>query len=236
MINPLFFGVAFLFVVCLGNAWGEDPAGPPAQAVPSRDKAFLLKFIQVVKSGDKKALAGSLKYPIFRKQPLPPILNSNEFIAHYDEFVDPAVIKEMEQDSKNLDVDPKQGTTVVGGEEASLIINQGAIDKYYYRTELQNTLAAAAKDQMNSAARDFQEVLYACNTAKHQIKILEIKNKVHYFSWKFGQPLSEKPEIDLIGTDTEEGTGGNMSYVFKNPGGHPKSSSHGHLKFPHLAA
>jgi hypothetical protein len=176
------------------------------------------KQLQIaLKNNDKKAVARLFSYPVKQEYPLPPIKSADDFIAHWDEFFDAENIKWIIEDTP--DQIGWRGVQLVNG---SLWFNDGKIFAFHFRTDLfQKNFTRAKSDEeasINAEAHGYNRVLVRCEAQTKFIRIQEHDDGAHYFVWKKGESLSKKPELNLVGTQVFDGSGGNSHYTFENHG------------------
>jgi hypothetical protein len=184
-----------------------------AQDVSVQEGAIAARLIQAVQAGNKAAVAGMIRYPLSRLDPLSPIQNQKEFIERYEDFFDAETIKELVARQKDV-WSSWRGTAIGPG---LIWIDEGKVIRINLQTGSQKKAAEAAKAiLLHPTVRNYDRLLFACKTSGFQIRIHDDAGKVRYFSWKAGQPLSGKPDLSLVGDMRYEKNGGNATYTFKN--------------------
>lgn len=173
------------------------------------------KLQDALKKNDKTAVAHLIAYPFEREKPLPPIKTEEDFLKSWDDFFNVDTISEL------LNAEPGEigwrGVQLGGG---GIWFQRGKI----YRINMQTAAFREKLDKAKKAeyamlhpsARDYKRIRYECDTASHHIRIQEHKDGMHYFSWKKGEALSQKPELALKGSLEYQGTGGGELYTFEN--------------------
>ena len=80
---------SLLFALCLFPSYAQD-----SELTPSENHA-IRAFVNDMKYGRKELIAEAISYPLERRYPLEPIRSAEEFIAHYDEFIDSVLIDSL---------------------------------------------------------------------------------------------------------------------------------------------
>jgi hypothetical protein len=179
------------------------------------DEVAAIKFQQALKSDDKKAVANLIYYPLEREYPLSPIKTPEDFIAHWDEYFDTNIIKDI------ITAKPEQigwrGVQLVNG---LVWFKDAKVFKIQYRTSEFEKIFGEAKEKegqsINSEARGYTTLLLSCQTKSKHIRVQKHNDVIRYFVWKKGESLTEKPELNLVGDYLPDGNGGNGHYTFKN--------------------
>ena len=181
------------------------------------DEVAAKVFQQALRSNDKKAVANMIYYPLEREFPLVSIETPDDFVAHWDEYFDADITKEV------LEAKPEQigshGVQLVNG---LIWFKDAKVFKIHYRTSVFQKLFKEAKEKegqfINSEAQGYKRLILSCQTKTKFIRIQEHNDGIHYFVWKKGESLTSKPELNLIGEYFPDGSGGNGHYTFKNHG------------------
>jgi hypothetical protein len=180
------------------------------------------KFIKVVASKDRKALADLVSYPLQRRVPLPGIANPKQFLEAYDEILDDSILKAISTSKVSADWS-KMGWRGSMFQNGSLWLDEkGHIAAINYETEKgkrkRAELIEVDKKQLHSSLRDYVEPVLEWETARYRIRIDQITDeKFRYAVWPVQKKTSEMPDLVLRkGTVTFDGSGGNHHYDFKS--------------------
>lgn len=76
----------FFFYLSVCGLFAQDSGLTTAESHAIR------AFVNDIKYGRKELVAKAVSYPLDRKYPLEPIRSEDEFLLHYDEFIDTSVI------------------------------------------------------------------------------------------------------------------------------------------------
>jgi hypothetical protein len=189
---------------------------PEDDSIPQADRLAAAQLVKALRAGDRAAVAEMIKYPLQRPKPLPPIRNGKDFLAHYDEFFNSKVIGEIASGLPKLW--NRSGATSIG--DSGLIwIQSGQILTINSSTSANEKALQQAKKQdvaqLHASASHDDKLEFECDTEKFHIRIHALGDKVRYYSWKKGRPLSEAPELALTGEAETQGTSGGVIYTFR---------------------
>lgn len=180
------------------------------------------KFINVAASGDRKALAESVSYPLHRRVPLPGINNSRQFLEAYDEIVDEQLMTSIAASRVATDW-AEVGWRGIMFQNGSLWLDEsGKITTINYQTEnglrRRAELIEADRQKLHASLRNFVEPVLEWETAKYRIRIDRIDGDMfRYTVWPVQKMTSEKPVLVLKnGVLAFDGSGGNHHYDFKS--------------------
>jgi hypothetical protein len=180
------------------------------------------RFIEIVASHDRKALANSVSYPLQRKVPLSSIDNPKQFLEAYDEIVDEKFTKSISTSKVSTDWS-EMGYRGIMFQNGTLWLDEdGRISAINYETEKgkrkRTELIEADKQKLHDSLRNFVEPVLEWETAKYRIRIDQIDiDKFRYAAWPVQKKPSEKPDLILKnGILTFDGSGGNHHYDFKS--------------------
>lgn len=186
------------------------------QKESNQDVLVLLKFIELLRSGEKPQAAELIRYPLPRMKPLPPIKDKNEFLEHYDEFFNSEVLAELEKGKSDVG-SSWRGTSVAGG---ILYAGDGKVFAINSSTPVGDRVIKKIQEQVRAqlhpSARDYNILVFECLSSRFHVQIQILQNaSLRYVSWKRGSTM-EKPELILSGGHSEsQGSGGGALYQFK---------------------
>lgn len=194
----------------------------PLLGAEPRFKNTVTKFIEVVGSKDRKAIANLVYYPLHRKVPLPSVKSPAQFLEVFDEILDEDLLKAISTSSITDDWSEVgwRGIMFQGG--ALWLDVKGRIIAINYQTEQGDRkraeLIEADKKRLHSSLRVFLEPVLEWETAKYRIRIDRITDdKFRYAVWPIQKKTSETPDLVLRnGTVTFDGSGGNHHYDFES--------------------
>lgn len=195
-----------------------------AQEMTTEQQKVIANFISNVKQQNKEALAASVKFPLKRDAPIPPVNNKEEFLARYNEIFDESLTKMIVSSRPEKDwtamgwrgIMLEQGKVWLDDDGVLIAVNyQSTIEK-----RKQKALVKDDKKQLYNTVKKYDRPTYLLDTKTHRIRIDDLgHNNYRYSSWRLQSKMSEKP--DLVIEDGEvfyEGTGGNHHYEFRNDG------------------
>jgi hypothetical protein len=186
-----------------------------AQDVPKDDLKTAQQFLESIRKPDKVAIAKLVRYPLRRRQPLPPIVNEKDFAENFEDFFDSKTVAEVLADTEIWNT--WRGTAIGRG---LVWIDSGQIKAINLSTSRQDRAAQIEKTRiaatLHPSARNYDSVAFMCKTKSYQIRVHDDKGTLRYYSWKANQPLSSKPDLALTGKMELEGNGGNATFTFKN--------------------
>lgn len=170
---------------------------------------------KALKNNDKNAVARLVRYPIVREYPLPPIKSASDLIGNWDDFFDKENISEIVAATPTAV--GYRGVTL-----GDLWFDGGKVIALNLRTAAFAKKVSEAKNKefltLHPSVRGYKKVAVRCSTGSKSIRIQEHGDGYHYFVWKKGGGLLEKPELALKGTVEFQGSGGGQTYTFKNHG------------------
>lgn len=178
-------------------------------------------FVNDVKNGRKELVAKAVSYPVDRKYPLEPIRSENEFLIHYDEFIDASVIDlliDAEWDRYgwrgiSCDSNILWGEIDENGEFSvySFGLNSNGESRWKESVESQRI-------RLHSSLRDFDSPEIMFKSGRYTIRIDRMPDESYrYASWKDGKSISSRPDIIITGGTLDvQGTMHNKCYSFRN--------------------
>ena len=187
----------------------------------SKDE-LVSSLIELFKSNDREAIAQTVRYPLARKKPLPPITNQNEFIERYDEVFDSDLIEKIVSSNPKTDWREMGWRGIMFKSGAIWLDIDGTIWAVTYESELEKAKKAAIineqKRRLHTSLSQFKKPILEWQTDNYLIRIDDLgKNNYRYASWSIDKKTSEKPDLVLTkGKVVFEGSGGNHYYQFKN--------------------
>ena len=179
------------------------------------------KFIKIVDSKDREAIANLVSYPLHRKVPLPCVNSTSQFLEVFDEILDENLLRAISNSSVIDDWSAVGWRGIMFQRGALWLDEQGRIIAINYQTEQgkrkRAELIEADKKRLHSSLRDFSEPVLEWETAKFRIRIDQITDdKFRYAVWPVHKKTFEIADLVLQnGTVTFEGSGGNHHYDFK---------------------
>ncbi len=199
----------------------KPTATPQAKALDAEYQDDVNHLKKILQERDKQALAKLIHYPIERGYPIPSIENSDEFIKHYDHFIDNDFIDKILNSSTQYDWS-EQGWRGVVGPSMSLG-EDGMILVLDYRTKkgkaYEKKIRDNARKTLHPSLQNFIKPSAYIETKKFKIRIDDMGETpgYRYAAWPIDKSMAEKPDLILQnGTMTMEGSVGNHTYTFIN--------------------
>ena len=172
---------------------------------------------------DINKISDKIKFPLYRKYPIPPIKNKKEFIKRFNEiFDDKLCIKIANSDSGQWTLMGWKGIMLDNGTVWMESSFEGRIIAVNYMSniekELRKELIKKEKRSLHSSLRDFESPKYKVITEDYLIRIDKLTNgKYRYASWDINKKESLKPDLILENGEFEyQGSGGNHTITFLN--------------------
>jgi hypothetical protein len=199
--------------------WAQTDASP--DQTENNDPAYAAdynaanKLKEALRAQDRLAVASLITYPLYREAPLPPIRNSKEFLAHWDEYFDATGTAQV------LAADAEQfgwrGIALTGG---IVWFAHGLITSINLDTNASIQAGKEARrldsERLYPSAQGYDRFEFQCSTKIFNIRTQYHGDDLRFFAWKKGKPLSTKPELALTGGVYDpQGTGGNYNLIFK---------------------
>lgn len=195
-----------------------------AQEMNAQKRKAVNDFIQCIKTGNKKALAGKVAYPLKREMPLPAIKNREEFIQRYNEVFDDSLIQMIARSSPGKDWSEMGWRGIMFQQGDIWLDDDGTLRSVNYQSFTERkrkaALLLAEKSKLHESIRVFAEPVCVLETRKYRIRIDNLGNgNYRYVSWPVNMAMSTKPDIIIAhGKFTADGTGGNHHITFINKG------------------
>jgi len=195
-----------------------------AQPMSTVHRKVVNEFIQYVKTGNKKALASQVAYPLKRELPLPAIKNRDEFIKRYSEVFDDSLVQQISRSRVDKDWQAmgwrgimfRSGDVWLDEDGRLLSVNYQA----FTESKQKAALLLAEKGKLHESIRVYEEPVCVLETRKYRIRIDDLGNgNYRYASWSLPAGMSTKPDIIIEnGQFKPDGSGGNHSITFTNNG------------------
>lgn len=195
-----------------------------AQEINAEKRKVVNAFIQCIKTGNKKALANKVAYPLKRELPLPAIKNRTEFIQRYNEVFDDSLIQQISRSKPDQDWSEVGWRGIMFQQGDVWLDEDGRLISVNYQSFTESkrkaALLTAEKSKLHESIRVFEEPVSVLKTSKYLIRIDDLGNgNYRYASWPVTKAMSSKPDIVITnGKFTADGTGGNHSITFTNNG------------------
>ena len=185
------------------------------------EKHAIRAFINDLQYGRKELVAAAVHYPMERLYPLKPIINAEEFLEHYDEFID-TPFTECVKSSEWTRIGWRGiccGSGILWGD----IDDNGEFYVYSYELTQRGhyvwkEAVEKQREMLYQGLRVYEEPVLMFKTVKYTIRVdLMPNNTYRYASWSRGHDISSKP--DLIISDGVLNVDGSLHlkyYVFKN--------------------
>ncbi|GAA0301002.1 hypothetical protein GCM10009128_20180 [Psychrosphaera haliotis] len=187
----------------------------------SKDE-LVSSLIELFQSNDREAIAQTVRYPLARKKPLPPITNQNEFIERYDEVFDSNLIENIVSSNPETEWREMGWRGIMFKSGAIWLDIDGTIWAVTYESKIEKAKKAAIineqKRRLHTSLSQFKKPILEWQTDNYLIRIDNLgKNNYRYASWPIDKKTTEKPDLVLTkGKVVFEGSGGNHYYQFKN--------------------
>lgn len=178
-------------------------------------------FINDIKYGRKELVANAVSYPLDRKYPLEPIRSEDEFLLHYDEFIDASVIDiliDSEWDRygwRGISCD----SNVLWGD----INKNGEFAVYSFQFTPKGELhweesVESQRNRLHSSLQEFEAPEIMFKSGRYIIRIDRMSDDYYrYASWKDGKSISSRPDIIINGGTLDiQGSMHNECYSFRN--------------------
>lgn len=186
------------------------------------DQELVMRFINLVKNGDRKGLAKIVSYPLSREYPLPAIKNQQEFLSRYDELFDEALKKMIISSKPGSDWDKVgwRGITLRNGE--IWLDEDGKLIAINYQSRMEHLqmerLIALEKLTLHPLLQKFEKPVLILETSQYRVRIDDMgQGHFRYASWKLNKKMTDKPDLIVLnGELIFQGSGGNHTYQFKN--------------------
>ena len=211
-----FFSIYFVLNIYLvEKVYAQNTVNPDSSHTEyAADYQAAETTILALKNNKREVVAKLIQYPLKRAIPLPDIKNAKEFLNNWDDYFDDSIIQKI------INSKPEQiGWRGINLANGSIWFNEGKIstlnlttksyDEKFLRVQKLESL------KLYKTARNYSKIEIECDTSHLHIRVQQNSGNLHYFAWKKGDSLSEKPQIEIgNGEYIFEGTGGNHSFVF----------------------
>ena len=182
------------------------------------------KIVKYIREDSISELAGIVRYPLIRPNPISDISNSKEFIAYASVMFD-SVFRQKLSGYADSDIFYHNGLYgLVGGHFSGDIWmdDNGFVETINYHSaaerRLQSKMTREIQDQMNPAVNRWKENILVCETKKFLIRIDYLDSKeFRYVSWSKPKTVKDKPDLILLkGVEEFQGNMGDVTYTFNN--------------------
>jgi len=179
-------------------------------------------IIQLINQDNAKELSKLVTYPLKRKNPLPDITNSTDFILRYKSIFDSSFKNLLKQynDSDIFEHDGDYG--LVGGAfSGDIWINENGyilgLTTSKTEEEERRILIAKIKKQMNSSVSTWNENVVVGKSQKLLLRVDRTNKGLRYACWSNGKTIKDTPDIILYnGVEEAQGTQGGWTWTFSN--------------------
>ena len=205
----------FFFYLSVSSLYAQDSGLTTAESHAIR------AFVNDIKNGRKELVAKAVSYPLDRKYPLEPIRSEDEFLFHYDEFIDTSVI--------NLLIDAEWDRYGWRGVSCDSNVLWGEIDENgeftVYSFQLNSIgesrweeSVESQRNRLHPSLRDYETPEIMFKSGRYIIRIDRMPDESYrYASWKDGKSISSRPDIIITGGTLDvQGTIHNECYSFRN--------------------
>lgn len=195
-----------------------------AQSMNAQHRKVVNAFIQCIKTGNKKALAGKVAYPLKREKPVPSIKNQNEFLKRYRDVFDDSLVTLISRSTPDKDWTVMGWRGIMFKNGMVWLDEDGRLISVNYQSFTESkqkaALLLAEKSKLHESIRVFAEPVCVLETKKYRIRIDDLgNNNYRYASWPLQAEMSSKPDIIIANGKFEaDGSGGNHSITFTNNG------------------
>lgn len=206
------FIIIFCFIFFTSSAFAQ---------LDKDKQSVVTAFINYIKKNDREGLAKKIAFPFEREYPIPVVKNKADFIKRYEEIFDDKLVKQIVNSKPATDWSDGGWRGIVFMDGEIWLDLDGRLLEVNGDTEAEKKIKAGMlaedKKAVHASLKGFEMPLYILKTAKYLIRIDKINNTTYrYASWKAGAKMTDKPDLVITGnTITQEGSGGNHSYVFK---------------------
>ena len=209
----------FVSVMCL--ICGTSLSAQDSE-LTSSEKHAIRAFVNDVKYARKELVANAISYPLSRIYPLEPIRSAEEFIAHYDEFIDSSLIDSLVNTSwyrfgwRGITCNAHVQLWGVVGEDGefrvySFGLNDKGKERWQESVEKQRGL-------LHPSLREFDVPEYMIKAGKYIVRIDRMADETYrYASWSGSKSISSNPDLIIYGGTLEViGTIHEYHYSFTN--------------------
>jgi hypothetical protein len=209
--------IATILVLAIGGFFPQMPYSA------ERDfKDIVKRFIKVMESKNRNAIANLVAYPLLREVPLPPIDTHAQFLERFDEVFDQELLTAISSSSV-VDDWAEVGWRGIMFKNGRLWLDtNGKISAINYQTEKEKgyraRLIESEKLNIHASLKHYLEPVLEWKTKEYRIRIDRTgKDRYRYAVWPIKKATSEKPDLILDnGKLFFDGSGGNHHYDFKS--------------------
>jgi hypothetical protein len=185
------------------------------------ERKAIRAFVNELQLGQKELVAAAVLYPMERSYPLKPIIDKEEFVEHYDEFIDDSFIESVKSSEwerigwRGICC----GTGILWGD----IDENGKFYSFSYRLtrkgqQVWKDAVERQRDRLYPGLRVFEKPVFIFKTTRHTIRVdLMPDNSYRYASWNRGHDISAKPDLVITGgAMNNDGSLHLEYYLFRN--------------------
>jgi len=187
----------------------------------SQDDIELVKdFVNCIKGDLRGKIASEAHFPIRRQYPIPPVIDSVDFLNRFSEIFDKTLLDQI-KGSKIPDDWSHVGWRGIMLHNGVLWLEDGGGLKAVnyqskFETTIRNSLIEKDRSALHSTMRDYSEPICIVETEAYRIRVDKFKDGTfRYLSWKKNSDVGSIPNLQISGgTLTFDGSGGNHRYIF----------------------
>ncbi len=198
-----------------------------AKPVDEIGASIVQNFIDVVKTDNAAQIARYVQYPMHRSNPIPQVVNEQDFIKRYEMIFDDElkknIIESKVEDWSKMGwrgIMLHNGLLWLDDEGKMIALNHTSIKEDEYAIEI----TKHEREKLYPALRQFYLNKYIFETEMGHGRIDDMADDLvdseeiyRYTFWNKGRDISEKPDIIIDnGTVEYHGTANNTYYIFKN--------------------
>jgi len=179
-------------------------------------------IIKLVNLDDAKELSKLISYPLKRKNPLPDITDSADFILNYKSIFDSSFKNLLRQYNDSDIFEHENNYGLVGGvfsgeiwiDEDGYILGLASSKTEEKEREI---VTEKIKKQINSSVNDWNENVIVGKSKKLLLRVDRTDKGLRYVCWSNGKTIKDTPDIILYnGVEEAQGTQGGWTWTFKN--------------------
>jgi hypothetical protein len=199
------------FLVYVQSLFSQSPS------IPNAVSDSIESTLDLIKANNVSRLATKINYPLIRRNPLPDIEDSTQFILHYSLLFDSAFITTVGRYKMS---DFFEHHDFYGISRGDIWFDDiGNIQTLNYSSqkemEIKNQLSALILNKMHRSIKPWKENILVWKSKKYLIRVDDTNKGLRYSSWSTGKSYGDKPDLIIYkGVQEYQGTEGGVTYSF----------------------
>lgn len=193
-----------------------------SQELSKDDIEYVSEFVSNISDDLRPQIASKAHFPIRRQYPIPPIVDSIDFLKRFSEIFDEELLEAIKNSKMEDDWSHVGWRGITLGAGVIWLEDGGGLKAINYQSifekNLRKYLIEIERSTLHPSIREYTEPTCLVETKVYRIRVDKLKDDTYrYSSWKKSSDENSIPDLQLSGgTITFDGSGGNHRYIFTN--------------------